>query len=97
MTYGLAATVVLYTSFVNPQILASKPLFYFVIPFCIVVPFGAWWAIYRCLRYEKKPWRYIAIVFLIPAGFIWYYFESYRVSEKRFWLDQEKNEGSENP
>jgi hypothetical protein len=96
MTYGLVATVVLYISFFKPQILANKFLFYFVIPFCIVVPFGGWWAIYQSLRYEKRPWRYVAIVFFIPAGFIWYYFERYRVSKRYFRRGQKRSEDSAN-
>jgi hypothetical protein len=94
--YGLAATTVLCTVFIKPEIITNKILFRFVTPYCIAAPFGGWWAIYQCLRYEKRPWRYAAIVVFVPAGFVWYYFERYRIRQIHFWRDQERNESSAN-
>ena len=97
ITYGLAATAALCTVFVRPEIVANRSLFFFVAPFCVVAPFGGWWAIYQCIRYEENPWRYVAVVFFVPLGFVWYYVERYRVPKRRFWRDRKENKDAANP
>ena len=63
---------------INPSALKDRLFFPVLIMFGLIAPVGGLWAIYRCIRYEKTPWRYIAIVVFIPFGFLWYYFEKYR-------------------
>lgn len=93
--YGSAATIALSAVFFKPGIVSNRFLFHFVTPYCIVQPIGGWWVIYQCVRYERRPWRYVAIV-LVPAGFFWYFFERYSIRERRLWLAQERRERSEN-
>jgi hypothetical protein len=75
--YGILAVIVLWVS--NPAVLRSQHLVIAiaVTPACILAPVGGWWAVYQCIRYEKQPWKYVALVVLIPLGFVWYYFERY--------------------
>jgi hypothetical protein len=81
ITYGLMATVLLYAVVLNPAVgvEAKRLAIGFVAPFCVVAPFGGWWAIFQCFRHERNPWPYAAILILIPLGFLWYYFERYRI------------------
>jgi hypothetical protein len=65
--------------FVTPDLLNHhRALLFLVVPFCVIAPLGGWWAIYQCIRHEEQPARYIAVVVLVPLGFLWYYFERYR-------------------
>jgi|ERR1700722_10038771 hypothetical protein len=81
--YGSIVAVILFTPIVDHQFLAkSKLLLAFVTPACLVAPFGGWWGVYQCVRYERHPFKYIVIVLLVPLGFFWYYFERYRYSER---------------
>jgi hypothetical protein len=57
----------------------------------VVAPVGAFWGIYRCIRYEQRPGKYLAIVIFVPMGFIWYYVERYS-KNKRPWAVQEENQ-----
>ena len=57
-----------------------KEMLLLLIPFCVVAPAGGWWAIYQCIRREQHPVKYLAIVILVPLGFVWYYFGRYRRS-----------------
>ncbi len=47
-----------------------------VVLFFMIGPFGSAWALYQCIRYEKRPLPYVIIAFL-PYGFVWYYFERF--------------------
>ena len=44
-------------------------------------PLGAFWMIYRAIRYERRPVRYVALAF-VPLSFLWYYVERVRPSNK---------------
>ena len=81
--YGAFAVVVLWVS--DPFILRTQhfTVALLVTPACILAPIGGWWAVYQCIRYERKPLRYIALVVFIPFGFVWYYFERYKTRELR--------------
>ena len=80
VAYGITVFVLLLSPLVDPELLLNHGalLFPFVIPACIVSPFGGFWAVYQCVRYERNLARYLAIVVLVPLGFTWYYFERYR-------------------
>jgi hypothetical protein len=76
---GLVLEIAFFVPLVGPDTLnRHRFLLAFVVPFCFVAPLGGWWAIYQCIRNEKHPARYIAVVVLVPLGFSWYYFERYR-------------------
>ena len=79
--YGLAALIVLLVSDVEALRAHHFLLAKLIAPACIVAPIGGWWAVYQCIRYERRPWRYIALVLFIPLGFVWYYFERYKKRE----------------
>jgi hypothetical protein len=82
--YGILTVLVMWIR--DPVILRNDPLWVdlLVVPACILAPIGGWWAIYQCIRYERRPLKYIALVVFIPFGFVWYYFERYemRISRK---------------
>ena len=42
-----------------------------------VPPVGAFWMMYACIRYEKKPFPVLLLAF-VPFSFLWYYFERHR-------------------
>jgi hypothetical protein len=46
--------------------------------YAFIAPVGGFWAIYQSIRYEEHPWKCMAIVVLVPFGFVWYYFEKHR-------------------
>jgi hypothetical protein len=76
---GLVFEVAFCIPFVSPDTLNHhRLLLAFIVPFFFIAPLGGWWAIYQCVRYEKQSGRYIAVVVLVPLGFVWYYFERYR-------------------
>ena len=81
--YGVFAVIVLLVS--DPINLRTQHLAValLVTPACISAPIGGWWAVYQCIRYERKPWRYIALIVFMPLGFVWYYFERYKTREPR--------------
>ena len=86
IVYGTTATVLLIIADFHPlYFLHSRFFFLFVTPACVIAPIGGWWALYQCLRHESQHWKFIAIVMFVPMGFVWYYFERYRKSEKVFW------------
>jgi hypothetical protein len=65
--------------FVSPETMnRHREILLLLVPFCIVAPIGGWWAVYQCVRHERHPAKYLAIVTLVPLGFIWYFFERYR-------------------
>lgn len=50
---------------------------FLVLAFFTVNPFGAFWLMYRCFRYEPRAWTYLPFAF-VPYGFVWYYFNRVR-------------------
>jgi hypothetical protein len=62
----------------KPSALAGQFFFPILITFGLVAPIGALWAVYQAIRHEKDHLKCIAIILLIPFGFLWYYFERYR-------------------
>ena len=77
---GAVFEVIFFVPFVTPETMNHhKEIFLLLIPFCVVAPVGGWWAIYQCIRREQHPVKYLAIVIFVPLGFIWYYFERYRL------------------
>jgi hypothetical protein len=42
-------------------------------------PLGGFWMIYRAIRYERRPVRYVVLAF-VPLSFLWYYVERVRKS-----------------
>ena len=53
-------------------------LFPLLLVYGVIAPIGGLWAIYQSIRYEAHPWGCVAVVVLVPFGFVWYYFEKYR-------------------
>jgi hypothetical protein len=62
----------------KPSALKDQLFFPVLIAFGLIAPIGGLWAIYQSIRYENSPLKYVAIVVLIPFGFLWYYFERYK-------------------
>jgi hypothetical protein len=79
MIYGcVVVAIFIFTPCVNPNRWPDRRLYYAVMsPPFIFQPLGACWALFQCIRYEGRPWKYIPYLF-IPLGFLWYYFERYR-------------------
>jgi hypothetical protein len=57
----------------------SNPLvFGFIYAFlCLIGSVGAFWMMYRAIRYEVRPMPIVLLAFL-PFSFAWYYFERVR-------------------
>ncbi len=53
-----------------------------VMLFSMGSPVGGFWMIYRSIRCETKPLRYILLAF-VPMSFLWYYVERVRSSSAR--------------
>ena len=79
MIYGcVVVAIFIFTPLVNPNRWPDRRLYYALIsPAFIISPIGAYWALYQCVRYERRPWKYIPYLF-IPFGFLWYYFERFK-------------------
>jgi hypothetical protein len=70
---GLFAAICL-----NPTAFMKDHVFFpLIIIYGLVAPLGGLWAIYQSIRYETHPWKYVAVVVVVPFGFVWYYFERY--------------------
>lgn len=84
--YGITVELLLLSLLVAPGLLLNHTSFVlpFVAPACVVNPFGGFWALYQCLRYERHFGRYLAIIFFVPLSFTWYYFEKYRMRRSGF-------------
>jgi hypothetical protein len=79
LVYGIAFTIFTILSYAFPlYFLHSKAPFILEIPAFLVIPLAFFWTIYQCVRYERHPWKYIAVSLLVPMGFLWYVFERYR-------------------
>jgi hypothetical protein len=77
---GAVFEVMFFVPLVTPETMnRHKEMLLLLIPFCVVAPAGGWWAIYQCIRREQHPVKYLAIVIFVPLGFVWYYFERYRL------------------
>ena len=64
----------------KPTVFMKDRVFFpLLIIYGLIAPIGGLWAIYQSIRYEKHPWKCVAIVVLVPFGFLWYYFEKYRM------------------
>jgi hypothetical protein len=75
--YGSFVFIMIITRLGDPDYWPDRRLFFvFVTPAWVISPIGAYWALYQCIRFERKPWRYIPFLF-IPFGFLWYYLERY--------------------
>ena len=46
--------------------------------FLVLQPFCALWMAFKAFREEKNPLPYVAIVVLVPLGWLWYYVERAR-------------------
>jgi hypothetical protein len=90
--YFVFAVALLVIAFFVPDPQKLKPVFFFAFPAYAAIPFGAFWAIYQCLQFEKRPWRYLPVVLFIPLGFVWYYFRRYRVRGQISWREQEADD-----
>lgn len=78
----------------NPASIKDQLFFPVVIIFGIIAPVGGLWGIYQSIRYEKSPWKYVAIIVLVPFGFVWYYFERYRKRTAASARDHEQQAAS---
>jgi hypothetical protein len=79
VSIGALIEIAFLVPFINADGLnRHREILVILVPFCFIAPVGGWWAIYQCIRNEQHPARYIAVVVLVPLGFIWYYFERYR-------------------
>jgi hypothetical protein len=75
----LIASAVFLAIWLYPTAFTKDRVFFpFFIIYGLIAPVGGFWAIHESIRHEKHPWRCVAIVVLVPFGFIWYYFEKYR-------------------
>ena len=76
----LAASVVFLAINLKPKAFMKDGVFFpLLIIYGLIAPVGGIWAIYQCIRYEKHPWKQVVIVIFVPFGFVWYYFQRYRV------------------
>lgn len=80
----LVASAVFLAICLKPTAFMKDRVFFpLLIIYGLIAPVGGFWAIYQSIRYEKHPWKYVAIVVFIPFGFLWYLFERYRKAERR--------------
>lgn len=79
----LVASVVFVGICLSPAAFTKDGVFFpILIIYGLIAPLGGLWASYQSIRYEKDPWKCIAVVVFVPFGFFWYYFERYRKSER---------------
>lgn len=50
---------------------------FIVMAFAMGSPIGSFWMVYRSVRFEARPLRYI-ILAMVPMSFVWYYVERVR-------------------
>jgi len=75
----LVASTLFLAVCLNPAAFMKDRVFFpLLIIYGLIAPVGGFWAIYQSIRYEKYPWKCVAIIVFVPLGFIWYYFEKYR-------------------
>src|SRR5690349_16070219 len=75
----LIASASFFAVYVRPAAFMNDRVFFsLLILYGLVAPRGGLWAIYQSIRYEKDPWKCIAVVVFVPFGFLWYWFERYQ-------------------
>jgi hypothetical protein len=78
-TFGFAVAGVAFWIVTSTETVPPRPLPLLVLALVFgVSPLGAFWMLYRVIRYERHPFPFILLAF-IPYFFLGYYIERVRV------------------